>query len=71
MASKILSEIEKSKDSDLVTLLAALGITGGARNKCEKVVNGGFNTIAKLKKISVEELCQVESFCREIFSGIY
>lgn len=62
LAAKILSGIEKSKDVDLVTFMSALGISGGAYNKCEKIVYAGFNTFEKLKSMSSEDLCQVESF---------
>ena len=65
LATKILSEIEKSKKSDLVTFMSALGISGGAYNKCEKVVNAGFNTLEKLKEMSVEDLRQIESFAEK------
>ena len=62
LATKILSEIEKSKKVDLVTFISALGISGGAYHKCEKVVNAGFDSIAKLKDMSIEQLSEVESF---------
>ena len=65
LATKILSEIEKSKRSDLPTFMSALGISGGAYNKCEKIVNAGFDTIQKLKKMSYEDLSQVESFAKK------
>ena len=65
LATKILDEIKKSKDLDLVVFMSALGISGGAYNKCEKVVHAGFNTIARLKKMSEEELSKVESFAEK------
>ena len=65
LAEKIFSEIKKSKSVGLVTFMSALGISGGAYNKCEKIVSAGFNTIEKLKKMSVEELSQVESFAEK------
>ena len=65
LAQKILAEVEKSKDVSLVTFLAALGISGGAYSKCEKVVEAGFNTLDKLKKVTEEDICQVESFAEK------
>ena len=65
LATKILSEIEKSKRADLVTFLSALGISGGAYNKCEKIVHAGFNSIEKLKAMTEEDLHQVELFAEK------
>lgn len=62
LATKILNNIEKSKNVSLITFLSALGISGGAYNKCEKVVDAGFDTIEKIKALKVEELTNVDSF---------
>lgn len=62
LADKILAEIEKSRNVDLVTFLSALGITGGAYNKCEKVVLAGFNSLEKIKKLSQEQLEEIDGF---------
>lgn len=65
LASKLILSIEKSKDADLITFLAALGISGGAYNKCEKVVDAGINTIEKLKNLSIEKLQNIDSFAEK------
>lgn len=65
LANKFLETIEKSKNADLITFLAALGISGGAYNKCEKVVRAGFNSIEKLKLITSEKLEEVDSFAEK------
>jgi DNA ligase (NAD+) len=62
LANKIVSNIEKSKEVDLITFLSSLGITGGAYNKCEKVVNNGINTIEKILSVTKEQLINIESF---------
>jgi DNA ligase (NAD+) len=62
LANKIISNIEKSKEVDLITFLSSLGITGGAYNKCEKVVNNGINTIEKILSVTTEQLINIESF---------
>src|SRR5690606_9170682 len=62
LAEKILGEIEKSRSVDLTTFLSALGITGGAYNKCEKVVHAGFNSLEKIKNLTVEALIEVDGF---------
>ena len=65
LATKLLSSIEKSKDTDLITFLSALGISGGAYNKCEKIVDAGVNTIEKVKELTVEQLINIESFAQK------
>ncbi len=62
LAQKFETAIEKSKESDLITFLASIGISGGAYNKCEKVVNAGFDSIDKIIAMNSEELSQVEGF---------
>lgn len=65
LATKLLSSIEKSKGADLITFLSALGITGGAYNKCEKVVHGGFDSIEKLLSLTPEQLQGLEGFAEK------
>lgn len=38
LASKIIGSIKDSLNADLISFLAALGLSGGAYNKCEKIV---------------------------------
>ncbi len=65
LANKLLGSIENSKSADLITFLSALGISGGAYNKCEKVVRAGFDTIEKLKSMTSEKLREVDSFAEK------
>ncbi|WP_412473925.1 NAD-dependent DNA ligase LigA [Halobacteriovorax sp. YZS-1-1] len=65
LATKLLTSIEKSKKADLITFLSALGITGGAYNKCEKVVGGGFDSIEKLLAMTAEKLQGLEGFAEK------
>jgi DNA ligase (NAD+) len=65
LADKLLDQIEKSKSANLVTFLSALGIPGGAYNKCERVVSAGFDTIEKIRAMSVADLCVVEGFAEK------
>mgnify|MGYP000193025587 CR=1 FL=1 len=62
LATKLISAIENSKSVDLITFLSALGISGGAYNKCEKVVFAGFDTLEKLNAITAEKLMEVDGF---------
>ncbi len=65
LATKIISNIEKSKNVDLITFLSALGISGGAYNKCEKIVSAGFDTIDKVMNFTPAQLETVESFAEK------
>lgn len=65
LANKLFENIQKSKKVDLVTFLSSLGISGGAQNKCEKIVHAGFNTIEKIKSLTLENLIDIESFAEK------
>ena len=65
LATKLIAAIEKSKQVDLITFLSALGISGGAYNKCEKVVFAGFNTLLKVKGITSEKLELIDGFAEK------
>lgn len=71
LATKIMGNIEKTKKTDLTTFLASLGINGGAFNKCEKVVNNGFNTIEKIKNLTEEDLANIEGFAEKSSRDFY
>lgn len=65
LANKLFDAIQKSKTVDLITFLSALGISGGAYNKCEKVVRHGYNTIEKIKALTHDQLMDIESFAQK------
>ncbi len=65
LANKLVNSIENSKSADLSTFLSALGIQGGAYNKCERIVLGGFDTIEKIKKLTIDQLIEVDSFAEK------
>jgi DNA ligase (NAD+) len=65
LSFKIIESIQKTKQCNLIVFLSALGITGGAFNKCEKVVRAGFDSISKIKKITLEDLMSIESFAEK------
>lgn len=65
LSNKLIESIQKTKTVDLITFLSSLGITGGAFNKCEKVVRAGFDNIKKIQNLSIEQLMGVESFAEK------
>ena len=62
LSNKLIDSIQKSKNVDLITFLTALGISGGAYSKCEKIVYAGFDTIEKILIMTVDDLKSIESF---------
>lgn len=65
LASKIFESIQKSKNIELPIFLSSLGISGGALNKCQKIVDNGFDTIDKILTLSKEDLMKIESFAEK------
>jgi DNA ligase (NAD+) len=65
LSSKVIESIQKTKTVDLIIFLSALGISGGAFNKCEKVVRAGFDSIEKIKHLTLEKLMAIESFAEK------
>jgi DNA ligase (NAD+) len=65
LADKLIKNIEQAKRTDLVTFLSALGISGGAYNKCEKIVQAGFDSMEKILNLSREDLMGIESFAEK------
>lgn len=65
LASKLINSILNSKKVDLVTFMSSLGLTGGALNKNEKIINSGFNSIEKIINLSVDELVEVDGFAKK------
>jgi DNA ligase (NAD+) len=65
LAQKLFNSIQKSKDTDLILFLSSLGLRGGAINKCEKIVNNGYNTIEKILALDNEKLIAIESFAEK------
>ena len=62
LAVKLYDSIQKSKKTNFVTFLSSLGISGGAYNKSAKIVQKGFDSVEKLKAITVDQLKEVDSF---------
>lgn len=71
LATKLISAIDKSKTVDIITFLSALGINGGAYNKCEKVVFAGFDSLEKVRNLSIEKLQEIDSFAERSATEFY
>ena len=65
LAQKLVDHIQQSKQVPLTIFLSALGLSGGAYQKCFKIVQAGFNSLEKFMQMTVEDLMQVESFAEK------
>lgn len=65
LAKKLFESIQKTKNVDLITFLSALGISGGAVNKCEKIVRNGINSLEKILNLTKDDLIKIESFAEK------
>jgi DNA ligase (NAD+) len=65
LSTKLIESIQKTKKVDLIVFLSALGISGGAFSKCEKVVRAGYDSIEKIKNLTLEQLIPIESFAEK------
>ena len=74
LASKLLKSIDNSKTVSLATFLSALGLPGGALNKCEKIVESGFDSIQKILEMKLTDIVKIDGFAeksgKEIIDGI-
>ncbi len=65
LSSKLIDSISKTKETELVIFLSAIGISGGAYNKCERIINAGFNTIEKVMALTSMELQSIDGFAEK------
>ncbi|MCR9203505.1 MAG: NAD-dependent DNA ligase LigA [Halobacteriovoraceae bacterium] len=65
LAKKLFDAIQGSKECDITTFLSALGIQGGAYNKCEKVVLAGYNDLEKVRGLTQDQLEDIEGFAEK------
>lgn len=65
LAQKIMTNINNSKDVSLIVFLSSLGISRGAYNKCEKIVENGYNSIEKILNLTASQLELIESFAEK------
>ena len=65
LADKFVKTLHNSKQCDLATFLSALGIQGGGKTKCEKIIDAKFDNIEKILQLDNHKLEQVESFAEK------
>lgn len=65
LAKKLFDGIQESKNADITTFLSALGIQGGAYNKCERVVLAGYDDLNKIRSLTQDQLEDIEGFAEK------
>lgn len=65
LATKMHSEIQKTKSQTLVQFISAIGIEGVSATKCEKIISYGYNTLEKMMDLNVETMMKIESFAEK------
>ncbi len=65
LATKLVNAINKSRNVDLITFMTSLGISGGGRNKIEKIFHSGVKSLDKFKNLNSENLQNIESFAQK------
>ena len=69
LAEKLYKQIQYSKNVNLTNFLSSLGIQGGAYNKCEKIVQAGFDSIDKILSLDREKLSLLKGFATKSATG--
>ena len=69
MVAKILAHIEKSKDMDLVELLAGLGISGLQKTTARDIIKK-FTTLSEVRAMSVADLVSLDGFAEKSAQAI-
>lgn len=65
LSTKLIESIQKTKEVDLIVFMSSLGISGGAFNKCEKIIRAGFDSIEKIVNLNEADLMSVDSFAEK------
>ncbi len=65
LSDKLYMNIQNSKNTTLVKFISSLGLTGGAENTCQKIVDAGYNSVEKILEIRKEDLIELEGFAEK------
>ncbi len=65
LASKLINNILKAKEVDLVTFITSLGIQGLGKSKSEKIKDYKYDTLDKWFSLSVNDLLEIDGFAQK------
>lgn len=65
MANKLLKNIEKSKETNIIKFLSSLNFTGGARKSTELLIENGYNSWESLFSLKEENLLEIKGFAKK------
>lgn len=70
LATKMYENIQKTKDQSLAQFISAIGIEGLAIAKTEKIISSGYNTLDKIRGLTLEQMLNIEGFAEKSSTDI-
>ncbi len=70
LATKMYDNIQKTKIQSLAQFISAIGIEGVSLTKSEKIIANGYNTLTKIKDLTVEQLIAIDGFAEKSAESI-
>lgn len=65
LAGKMMDNINKTRNLDLVQFISAIGLEGVSTAKSEKIISHGYNTLEKFQSLTLEKLMSIEGFAEK------
>ncbi len=65
LANKLFNNIQEAKKIKLSKFLSAVGIDGVAENSAQKIIDSGFNTIDKFRKLKIDDIIEIDGFAEK------
>lgn len=70
LANKMFENIQKTKHQSLAQFISAIGVEGVSIAKSEKIIAQGYNTLEKIRHLSLEKMLEIEGFAEKSSSAI-
>lgn len=65
LATKFIESIDNAREIPLIKFITSFGIEGVAESKVEKILEEGFDTIEKIKKLNIEDIKKIDGFAEK------
>lgn len=70
LATKMITNINKTREQSLVQFISAIGVEGVSTAKSEKIIANGYNTIDKIQSLTLEQMMAIEGFAEKSSTDI-
>lgn len=70
LANKMYENIQKTKQQSLAQFISAIGVEGVSIAKSEKIIAQGYNTLEKIRKLTVDKMLEIEGFAEKSSTAI-